>query len=57
MEPFLQGADGPPDGNHCGGEQLNRWNRELALKYQDHPRVKLILEEQPRGKVMPCEPA
>jgi SAM-dependent methyltransferase len=24
--------------------------RELALKYQDHPRVKLILEEQPRGK-------
>jgi 2-polyprenyl-3-methyl-5-hydroxy-6-metoxy-1,4-benzoquinol methylase len=24
--------------------------RELALKYKDHPRVKLILEEQPRGK-------
>ena len=24
--------------------------RELALKYQDYPRVKLILEEQPRGK-------
>jgi len=24
--------------------------RELALKYRDHPRVKLILEEQPRGK-------
>jgi SAM-dependent methyltransferase len=24
--------------------------RELALKYQDHPGVKLILEEQPRGK-------
>jgi len=24
--------------------------RGLALKYQDHPRVKLILEEQPRGK-------
>jgi len=24
--------------------------RELALKYQDHPRVKLVLEEQPRGK-------
>ncbi len=24
--------------------------RELALKYQDHPRVKLILETQPRGK-------
>ena len=24
--------------------------RELALKYKDHPRVKLILEELPRGK-------
>jgi glycosyltransferase involved in cell wall biosynthesis len=24
--------------------------RELALKYKNHPRVKLILEEQPRGK-------
>lgn len=24
--------------------------RELALKYQDHPRVKVILEDQPRGK-------
>jgi 2-polyprenyl-3-methyl-5-hydroxy-6-metoxy-1,4-benzoquinol methylase len=24
--------------------------RELALKYQEHPQVKLILEEQPRGK-------
>jgi glycosyltransferase involved in cell wall biosynthesis/SAM-dependent methyltransferase len=24
--------------------------RELALKYRDHPRVKLILEEQPHGK-------
>jgi SAM-dependent methyltransferase len=24
--------------------------RELALKFQEHPRVKLILEEQPRGK-------
>jgi 2-polyprenyl-3-methyl-5-hydroxy-6-metoxy-1,4-benzoquinol methylase len=24
--------------------------REAALSYQDHPRVKLILEEQPRGK-------
>ena len=24
--------------------------RELALKYKDHPGVKLILEEQPRGK-------
>ena len=24
--------------------------REAALKYKDHPRVKLILEEQPRGK-------
>jgi SAM-dependent methyltransferase len=24
--------------------------RELALKYQDHPRVKLILEDGPRGK-------
>ncbi len=24
--------------------------RELALKYQDHPRVKLMLEEHPRGK-------
>lgn len=24
--------------------------RELALKYKDHPRVKLILEERPRGK-------
>jgi 2-polyprenyl-3-methyl-5-hydroxy-6-metoxy-1,4-benzoquinol methylase len=24
--------------------------RELALKYQNHPRVKLMLEEQPRGK-------
>ena len=24
--------------------------RELALKYQDHPKVKLILEDQPRGK-------
>jgi glycosyltransferase involved in cell wall biosynthesis len=24
--------------------------RELALKYKSHPRVKLILEEQPRGK-------
>jgi glycosyltransferase involved in cell wall biosynthesis/2-polyprenyl-3-methyl-5-hydroxy-6-metoxy-1,4-benzoquinol methylase len=24
--------------------------RELAHKYRDHPRVKLILEEQPRGK-------
>ena len=24
--------------------------RELALKHEDHPRVKLILEEQPRGK-------
>jgi len=24
--------------------------RELALKYQSHPRVKLILEDQPRGK-------
>jgi SAM-dependent methyltransferase len=24
--------------------------RELALNYQNHPRVKLIMEEQPRGK-------
>jgi SAM-dependent methyltransferase len=24
--------------------------RELVLKYKDHPRVKLILEERPRGK-------
>ncbi len=24
--------------------------RELALKYRDHPRVKLLLEDQPRGK-------
>jgi glycosyltransferase involved in cell wall biosynthesis len=24
--------------------------REAALKYKDHPKVKLILEEQPRGK-------
>ncbi len=24
--------------------------RELALKYQDHPRVRLILEDRPRGK-------
>jgi glycosyltransferase involved in cell wall biosynthesis/2-polyprenyl-3-methyl-5-hydroxy-6-metoxy-1,4-benzoquinol methylase len=24
--------------------------REIALKYQGHPRVKLILEDQPRGK-------
>ncbi|HEY3760191.1 MAG TPA: glycosyltransferase [Verrucomicrobiae bacterium] len=24
--------------------------RELALKYQNHPRVKLVLEESPRGK-------
>jgi glycosyltransferase involved in cell wall biosynthesis len=24
--------------------------RELALKYQEHPRVKLILEDRPRGK-------
>jgi glycosyltransferase involved in cell wall biosynthesis/SAM-dependent methyltransferase len=24
--------------------------RELALKHKDHPRVKLILEDQPRGK-------
>lgn len=24
--------------------------RELALRYKDHPRVKLILQEQPRGK-------
>jgi SAM-dependent methyltransferase len=24
--------------------------REAALKYQDHPRVKLVLEERPRGK-------
>jgi glycosyltransferase involved in cell wall biosynthesis/2-polyprenyl-3-methyl-5-hydroxy-6-metoxy-1,4-benzoquinol methylase len=24
--------------------------RELALKYQSHPRVKLLLEERPRGK-------
>jgi glycosyltransferase involved in cell wall biosynthesis len=24
--------------------------REAALKYKDHPRVKLILEDQPRGK-------
>jgi SAM-dependent methyltransferase len=24
--------------------------RELALQYQDHPRVQLILEDQPRGK-------
>ena len=24
--------------------------REAALKYQDHPRVKLILEDRPRGK-------
>jgi glycosyltransferase involved in cell wall biosynthesis/2-polyprenyl-3-methyl-5-hydroxy-6-metoxy-1,4-benzoquinol methylase len=24
--------------------------RELALKYKNHPRVKLILEDQPRGK-------
>jgi 2-polyprenyl-3-methyl-5-hydroxy-6-metoxy-1,4-benzoquinol methylase len=24
--------------------------RDLALKYKNHPRVKLILEEQPRGK-------
>jgi len=24
--------------------------REAALKYKDHPRMKLILEEQPRGK-------
>ena len=24
--------------------------RELALKYQDHPRVRLVLEDRPRGK-------
>jgi glycosyltransferase involved in cell wall biosynthesis len=24
--------------------------REMVLKYKDHPRVKVILEEQPRGK-------
>jgi glycosyltransferase involved in cell wall biosynthesis len=28
----------------------NDGTRELALQYKDHPRVKLILEEQPRGK-------
>jgi len=31
--------------------------REAALKYQNHPKVKLILEDQQRGKAMRCEPA